>query len=66
MASKSDFKRLIKDAEKAGWTVEPSRGGHLKWKAPTGAVVFSASTPSDHRAIKNHLSLLRKAGLNLG
>lgn len=62
MASKNDFKRLIKDAEKAGWTVEQSRGGHLKWKAPTGKVIFSASTPSDHRAIKNHVSLMRREG----
>ena len=66
MASKSDFRDMIKTAEKAGWTVERSRSGHLKWKSPTGGVVFSASTPSDHRAIKNHVSLMRKAGLNLG
>lgn len=66
MASKNDFRDMIKAAERAGWTVERRHGGHLKWKSPTGAVVFSASTPSDHRAIKNHMSLLRKAGLNLG
>lgn len=65
MANKNDFKDMIKAAEKAGWTVERTRGGHLRWKSPKGPVVFSASTPSDHRAVKNHVSEMRKAGLNL-
>lgn len=64
MANKGDFRAMIRTAEKAGWTVVPTRNGHLKWVSPNGGTpVFSASTPSDKRAIKNHVALLRRSGL---
>jgi hypothetical protein len=40
-----------------------SNGGHLKWIAPNGKVVFTSSTPSDGRALKNIQSNLKAAGL---
>jgi hypothetical protein len=40
------------------------RGGHICVEAPKG-LVFMARTPSDHRAIKNALSVLRKYGVDL-
>lgn len=63
MAATKDLRNLTRTARRAGWTVTPSRGGHLRWTAPTGHVVFSAATPGDHRAVHNHLALLRRAGL---
>lgn len=58
------MKALIRKAAGQGWQVV--RGGHgLKWKPPgDGPVIFSSATPSDHRAWRNHLSLMKKAGFH--
>lgn len=53
---------LIRQAERQGWKVTVTPGGHLKWTAPNGKVVFSAYSPSDSRALKNSVSQLRLAG----
>ena len=65
MALHKDWKKLAKVATDAGWNVTPTRGGHIKWQAPTGAVVFSASTPSDKRAMANHIGFLRRTDPSL-
>jgi hypothetical protein len=44
---------LIKEAECQGWSVNATAKGHYKWVSPLGNFFFSASTPSDYRAIKN-------------
>lgn len=62
MANKNEFRDLMRAAEKAGWKIEQGRAGHLKWKSPTGQMVVSSATPSDSRAIKNHLALMRRYG----
>jgi predicted RNA binding protein YcfA (HicA-like mRNA interferase family) len=54
---------LIKQAEKQGWQVEYTKGGHYKWITPRGNFFFSASTPSDPRAIDNIKRDLRVNGL---
>lgn len=48
-----DIQYLIKEAECQGWVITPTKKGHYKWLSPLGRFFFSASTPSDHRAIKN-------------
>ena len=53
---------LIHQAEKQGWRVEVTKGGHLKWVAPNGKVIFSSYSASDSRAIKNSISQLKAAG----
>lgn len=64
MASKKDLLVLIKIALKAGWRVEPTKNGHFKWIAPNSVdIVFSSSTPSDHRALENLKHDLRRRGL---
>lgn len=42
--------------------------GHFRFRSPTGALVFGTGPRShgDHRAIKNLISHLRKAGAVLG
>lgn len=32
------------------WTVTQRKNGHLLWRSPKGAVVYTSSSPSDHRA----------------
>jgi predicted RNA binding protein YcfA (HicA-like mRNA interferase family) len=54
---------LVRRARERGWVVEKTRGGHLRWRSPEGKVVFSGSTPSDVRAVRNIRSLLRRMGL---
>jgi hypothetical protein len=56
------LKELIRLAEEQGWRVEKTHGGHYRWLAPSGAIVVSSSTMSDHRGLQNHLSHLKRAG----
>lgn len=49
-------------AVEQGWTIEMTRGGHVRWTAPSGRVIFSPSSPSDRRAIRNTIAMLRREG----
>lgn len=60
-----DLAALIEIAEAQGWVVTKRNNNHLKWLAPSGFVYWSASTPSDGRALLNIKSTLRRAGLEL-
>lgn len=57
-----DLNDLAKKAMKQGWVITLRNNGHLAWKSPKGGVVFSASSPSDYRAIKNTIRELKKFG----
>lgn len=59
----NEWQKLISAARAQGWTIEVRRNSHLKWVSPDGKSVFTSSTPSDHRAVKNARRDLRKAGL---
>lgn len=48
-----DLRALAKRYVAKGWTLKPTRSGHIKWTAPGGQVVISGSTPSDWRSVKN-------------
>lgn len=66
MASTKELKPLMKAAKAAGWNVETTRNGRIKWTGPQGGLpYFSASTPSDRRAIHNIVADLRKRGLTV-
>lgn len=62
MTARREARQLARKAEKQGWIVELSRGGHLKYKAPDGTIHFFSSTPSDTRAMKNQISVMSKHG----
>ena len=62
MASRRDIEQLIKEAVCQGWEVTPTKKSHYKWLSPLGAFFFSASTPSDHRAINNIKRDLKRYG----
>lgn len=55
---------LIAAAQDQGWDVTRKRK-HLRWVPPDPHkdMVFTAVTPSDHRALKNMRAQLRKSGL---
>lgn len=60
-----DMNALVKAAEKQEWTVSYTGGGHYKFKSPTGAVVFTSSTPGRSRALTNTKALLKRNGLDI-
>jgi len=58
-----DWKKLIREAERQGWQVEPTRRCHYKWWAPDGkTMLVSGTTTSDRRALMNHITNMRRAG----
>lgn len=61
----TDWRRIVKEAERQGWTIERGRKGQLKLIPPDPAkqIVFVHGTPSDHRAIKNAIAEMRRQGL---
>ncbi len=62
-AREKDLKGIVQAAEEQGWRVEQRSGGHLFFYAPDGKnIVTSGSTPSDHRALRNLVTQLRRYG----
>jgi predicted RNA binding protein YcfA (HicA-like mRNA interferase family) len=62
MTARREARQLAKRAEQQGWTVDLSNGGHLRFKAPDGKILFFSSTPSDSRSMKNQISVMKKHG----
>ena len=62
MGIRKDVEQLIHIAENQGWQVTKTKSSHWKWTSPQGAIVFSAQTPSDLRALKNIKKELRLRG----
>lgn len=58
-----DLRKLIRAAERQGWTVQIGKAGHVKLFAPDGrTLVTMGSTESDRRALTNTVSRMRRAG----
>lgn len=56
-----DYRKRIKAlAARHHYTVEQTRGGHLKLSKPGRKPIFAAYSPSDHRALKNVAAFIRK------
>jgi predicted RNA binding protein YcfA (HicA-like mRNA interferase family) len=54
-------KEILDEATANGWSYTRANGDHLKWTHPkVQRVVFSSSTPSDHRTWTNHILKLRR------
>ncbi len=53
--------QLMAYALQHGWQVLRTRGGHLRFRKPGCAPIFTSSTPSDWRAYKNALAMLVRA-----
>jgi len=61
MAHTKDIRDLKRKAERDGWAVTLTNGGHWRWQSPQGVVFFSAQTPGDYRVIKKIKVRLRQA-----
>lgn len=60
-----DFRKLLKAAEAQGFTVRRTTKNHWQVRNADGEIVaVIAGTPSDHRAWRNALGALRRAGLD--
>lgn len=64
-ATKGKVRELVRAAQAAGWRVELTGGGHVKFLPPGGRPVFGSQTPSDPSAWRNMRSDLRRAGLEV-
>jgi hypothetical protein len=63
---KKDWKDLRKQAEQQGWRIERTCSDHFKWYSPNGNdIVVSGLSCSDHRAMKNHIAMMRRAGFQI-
>lgn len=67
MLAGTDIKRLMKLARRAGWTVEQRKthsNSHWLWVTPDGRAVLTTShTPSDHNAVRQVKSCLKREGV---
>ncbi len=59
-----DFRDIRREAERQGWVVETTRGGHWRFLPPDKAkpIVHISGTPSDRRDLDNSIALLRRSG----
>lgn len=62
---KRDIKKVLKRVKATKkYKVKPTKASHICIMAP-GGPVFCSSTPSDVRAIKNLVSMLKRKGVKL-
>lgn len=61
--SSERLKQIVKTATDQAWTVELTNGGHVKFTAPNGDMIFTGSSPGV-TAHRNLRAQLRKAGLD--
>jgi hypothetical protein len=62
-SAKKELKEIVKAAGEQGWRVKTTKRQHLLFLAPDGInKVTAGGTPSDHRALDNLLSDLRRYG----
>lgn len=58
-------KRVIAVALALGFALSYTRGGHMKFTRDGSPPVFTSSTPSDHRTLKNCEARLRRVARGL-
>lgn len=64
MSLNKEVKKLIRRVERQGWRVEERKSGYMCF-SPDGVTMVSIhKTPSDHRAIRNSITELRKGGFD--
>lgn len=63
LGANKDIEKLARKARKQGWTVEVTRGNHLKFTPPNGGQPIFGGLTSCQTGVKKFTSTLRKAGL---
>jgi hypothetical protein len=51
----------VREAVREGWAASITKRGHIRLVHPSGAVIFTGSTPSDHRVPVKLAADLRRA-----
>ena len=64
MSGGKDLRKLLRTLRALGWKTERRKGGHYCLTAPDGVQVFTGSTASDWRALKNLRARLRRMGVD--
>lgn len=62
MARNRELQRALRSLQQQGVAVKKTKKNHICVITPKGPV-YCASTPSDHRAVKNALAMLRRKGI---
>jgi len=57
-----DFRTILKNLKPHGWTATQGKNRHWHIHGPEGQQLVAPSTPSDHRAFRNTVAALRRAG----
>ncbi len=57
-----DVRDLLVAAVRQGFDVRISNGGHLRIKAPSGALIFDTATRLDPTGFRNFRARMRRAG----
>ena len=58
-----EIRELLREAQRQGWRIEPTKRGHYKaWPPQGGPPVTISGTPSDWRSIRNVVALMRRLG----
>lgn len=61
-----DLRRHYKAARKAGYTIEQTRSGHIRWTRPDGAYITASFSSSDRNGPRNTIrDLERRLGLRV-
>lgn len=59
------WRELAERAVSQGWSINLTGSDHIRWVSPSGVVVISSQTPSDHRSFKNTRAELARKGLKV-
>lgn len=63
LGANKDIEKLARKARKQGWTVEITRGNHLRFIPPGGGQAVVGGLTSCQTGVKKFSSQLKKAGL---
>jgi hypothetical protein len=61
--SSKEVVQIVRNLQKKGYKVRKTKRGHLCVNTPKGPV-FCSSTPSDQRAMKNFVAMLKRKGVD--
>lgn len=65
LARSKEIREIVRTALRAGWQVVHTKNCHLKFTAPSGAIVFVGANNQHWRNVHNCKARLRREGLPL-
>jgi hypothetical protein len=64
LSPKKDAQKLIAKVQEQGWRVDDKGSAWLRYSPDGKTIVTIHKTPSDHRALKNAISRLKRGGFD--